>query len=62
MAPKSKLILIMVTLLLRKKKICALALLVMLDKVEKEDTGRRFLGEKDLPRKKKICSLSHINR
>ena len=34
MAPKSKLILIMAALSLRKKKICALALLVMLDKVE----------------------------
>ena len=42
MAPKSKLILIMATLSLRKKKICALALLVMLDKEENEDTGRRF--------------------
>ena len=36
MAPKSKLILIMAALWLRKKKICALALLVMLDK-EKND-------------------------
>ena len=42
MAPKSKLILIMAALSLRKKKICALALLVMLDKVENEGTGRRF--------------------
>ena len=41
MAPKSKLILIMVALSLRKKRICALALLVMLDKVENEDIGRR---------------------
>ena len=41
MAPKSKLILIMTALSLRKKKICTLALLVMLDKVENEDTGRR---------------------
>ena len=32
MVPKSKLILIMAALSLRKKKICALALLVMLDK------------------------------
>ena len=42
MAPKSKLILVMTALSLRKKKICALALLVMLDKVENEDTGGRF--------------------
>ena len=42
MAPKSKLILIMAALLLRKKKVCALALLVMLDRVENEDIGRRF--------------------
>ena len=42
MVPKSKLILIMVALSLRKKKIFDLALLVMLDKVENEDTGRRF--------------------
>ena len=42
MAPKSKLILITAALLLRKKKICAVALLVMLNKVENEGTGRRF--------------------
>ena len=42
MAPKSKLRLIMATLLLRKKKIFSLALLVMLDKVENEETGRKF--------------------
>ena len=42
MAPKSKLIFIMVALSLRKKKICVLALLVMLEKVENEDTGGRF--------------------
>ena len=39
MMPKSKLILIMAELSLRKKNICALVLLVMLDKVENEDTG-----------------------
>ena len=32
----------MAALSLRKKKICALDLLVMLDKVENEDTDRRF--------------------
>ena len=42
MAPKSKLILIMAAPSLRKKKICALGLLVMLDKVENKDTCRRF--------------------
>ena len=42
MTPKSKLILIMAALSLRMKKICALALLVMLGRVENEDTGRRF--------------------
>ena len=42
MALKSKLILIMVALSLRKKKIFALALLLMLDKVQHEDTSRRF--------------------
>ena len=61
MTPKSKLILIMAVLSLRKKKICAIALLVMLDKVENEDR-QKILGEKNLPRKKKIRSLSHINR
>ena len=60
MAPKSKLRLIMATLLLRKKKICSLALLVMLDRVENEETGRRFwVRNKKI---KKIRSLSHINR
>ena len=39
MAPKSKLILIMAALSLRKKEMCALALLVILEKVENEDTG-----------------------
>ena len=52
MAPKSKLILIMVALSLRKKKICALALLVMLDKVENEDTGRRSWVRKIFQEKK----------
>ena len=53
MAPKSKLILIMAALSLRKKKICALALLVMLDKVENEDTGRRFWVRKIFQERKK---------
>ena len=61
MAPKSKQLLIMAALSLKKKKMCAVALIVMLDKVENEDTGRRSVGEKDLPRKK-ILSLSHISR
>ena len=39
MVPKSKLILIMAALSLRTTKICALVLLVMLEKVENEDTG-----------------------
>ena len=38
MALKSKLILIMAAFSLRKKKICALALLVMLNKVDNKDT------------------------
>ena len=62
MASKSKLILIMAALSLRKKKIYALVLLLILDKVENEDTGRRFWVEKDFPRKKKIWFLSHSNR
>ena len=45
MAPKSKLILIMAILSLRKKKICA--------KVENEDTGRRFLVRKIFQERKK---------
>ena len=59
MAPKSKLILIMAALSLRKKKICALALFVMLDKVENEDTGRRFWMRKIFQERKKY-SLYHI--
>ena len=59
MAPKSKLILIMAALSLRKKKICALALLVMLDKVENEDTGRRFWVRKIFQERKKY-GLYHI--
>ena len=59
MAPKSKLILIMVALSLRKKKICALALLVMLDKVENEDTGRRSSVRKIFQERKKY-GLYHI--
>ena len=52
MTPKSKLILIMAALSLRKKKICALALIVILDKVENEDRNflllarRNFSGNK----------------
>ena len=59
MVPKSKLILIIATLSLRKKKICALALLVMLDKVENEDTGRRFWVRKIFQERKKY-GLYHI--
>ena len=59
MAPKSKLILIMAALSLRKKKICALALLVMLDKVENEDTGRRFWVRKIFQEREKY-GLYHI--
>ena len=51
MAPKSKLILIMATLSLRKKKICA--------KVENEDTDRRFLVRKIFQERKKY-GLYHI--
>ena len=61
MAPKSKLILIMAALSLRKKKICALALLVMLDKVDNEDTGRRFWVRKIFQERKKY-GLYHILR
>ena len=53
MAPKSKLILIMAALSLRKKKICALALLVMLDKVENKGTCRRFWVRKIFQERKK---------
>ena len=59
MAPISKLILIMAALSLRKKKICALVLLVMLDKVENEDTGRRFWVRKIFQERKKY-GLYHI--
>ena len=59
MAPKSKLILIMPAPSLRKKKICALALLVMLGKVENEDTGRRFWVRKIFQERKKY-GLYHI--
>ena len=65
MAPKSKLILIMA---LRKKKICALALLVMLDKVENENTGSVKLPKKLLPKHfsfdfyyEMLIPLCHIN-
>ena len=57
MVPKSKLILIMAALSLRKKKICALTLLVMLDKVENEDTGRRFWVRKIFQERKKYGEL-----
>ena len=59
MAPKSKLELIMAELSLRKKKICALALLVMLNKVENEDTGRGFRVGKVFQERKKY-GLYHI--
>ena len=59
MAPKLKLILIMAALSLRKKKICPLALRVMLDKVENEDTGRRFFVRKIFQERKKY-GLYHI--
>ena len=49
----------MAALSLRKKKICALALLVMLDKVENEDTGRRFWVRKIFQERKKY-GLYHI--
>ena len=49
----------MAALSLRKKKICALALLVMLDKVENEGTGRRFWVRKILQERKKY-GLYHI--
>ena len=59
MAPKSKLILRMAALSLRKKKICVLALLVMLDKEENEDIGRRFWVRKIFQERKKY-GLYHI--
>ena len=59
MTPKSKLILIMVALSLRKKKICALALLVMLHKMENEDTGKRFWVRK-IFQEREIYGLYHI--
>ena len=49
----------MAALSLRKKKICALALLVMLDKVENEDRGRRFWVRKIFQERKKY-GLYHI--
>ena len=49
----------MAALSLGKKKICALALLVMLDKVENEDTGRRFWVRKIFQERKKY-GLYHI--
>ena len=49
----------MAALPLRKKKICALALLVMLDKGENEDTDRRFWVRKIFLKRKKY-SLYHI--
>ena len=59
MAPKSKLILIMAALSLRKKKICVLALLVMFVKVNNEDTGKRFWVRKIFQGRKKY-GLYHI--
>ena len=49
----------MAALSLRKKKICPVALLVMLDKVENEDTGRRFWVRKIFQERKKY-GLYHI--
>ena len=49
----------MAALSLRKKKICSLALLVMLDKEENEDTGRRFWVRKIFQERKKY-GLYHI--
>ena len=49
----------MAALSLRKKKICARALLVMLHKVETEDTGRRFWVRKIFQERKKY-GLYHI--
>ena len=59
MAPKSKLILIIAALSLRKKKRCALTLLVMLEKMENEDTGRRFWVRKIFQERKEY-GLYHI--
>ena len=59
MVLKSKLILIMAALSLRKKQICVLALLVMLDKVQNEDTGRRSCVRKIFQERKKY-GLYHI--
>ena len=59
MAPKSKLILIMAALSLTKKKICALALLVTLHKVENEDTGRRFWVRKIFQGKKNTVFITY---
>ena len=59
MVPKSKLILIVAALSLRKKKICVLALLVMLDKVENKDTGRRSWVRKIFQERTKY-GLYHI--
>ena len=49
----------MAALSLGKKKICALALLVMLDKEENKDTGRRFWVRKIFQERKKY-GLYHI--
>ena len=54
MAPKSKLILIMAALSLRKKEI-----LVMLDKVENEDTGRRFWVRKIFQERKNTVFITY---
>ena len=59
MVAKSNLMLIMAALSLRKKKICALALLVMLDKVENKNTCRRFWVKKIFQERKKY-GLYHI--
>ena len=49
----------MAALSLRKKKICTLALLVMLDKVENEDTGIKFWARKIFQERKR-CGPQHI--
>ena len=49
----------MAVLSLRRKKVCALALLVMLDEVENEEPGRRFWVKKIFQERKKY-GLYHI--
>ena len=49
----------MAALSLRKKKICALALLVMLDKVENEATGRRLWVRKIFQERKNTVFITY---